>query len=52
MPILHKIETEEKLPNSFYGGTVTLILKPHKRLNKERELHTIFLMNMQKYSIK
>jgi hypothetical protein len=30
IPILHKIETEGTLPNSFYEATITLIPKPHK----------------------
>ena len=50
--IILQIETEVTFPNYFHESKITLILKPHKRLNKEREFQTIFLMNMQKYSIK
>jgi hypothetical protein len=37
LKLVHKIETEVTLPNSFYEATVTLIFKPH-RLNKEAGL--------------
>jgi hypothetical protein len=36
---LHKIETEETMPNSFNEATVTLISKQQK-LNKEKEFQT------------
>ena len=29
LKLLHKIETEGTLPNSFFKATITLILKPH-----------------------
>jgi hypothetical protein len=41
MPILlklfHEMETEGTLQNSFYEATVTLIPKPHKKTQQERE---------------
>lgn len=40
--IIAEIETEGTLLNSFYETTGTLIFKPAKRLNKERELLTNF----------
>jgi hypothetical protein len=40
LKILHKIETEGTLPNSFYEATITLIPEPHKKINQKRELQT------------
>ena len=40
--LFHKIETEGRLPNSFYESTVMLIPN-HTKTNKERELHINFL---------
>jgi hypothetical protein len=37
--IVHKIETEGTLPNSFYEATITLILKPHEDPTK-KEIQT------------
>jgi hypothetical protein len=34
LKLLHKIETEGTLPNSFYVATITLICKITKILNK------------------
>jgi hypothetical protein len=34
LKLLHKIETEGTLPNSFYEATITLISKPHKDLTQ------------------
>jgi hypothetical protein len=44
--LLHKIETESTLPNSFYEATITLILKPHKDPTKKENFRPIFLMNI------
>jgi len=43
--LFHKIEIDRALPNSFYEATNTLILKT-QRPNKEKELQTNFLMNI------
>jgi hypothetical protein len=40
LKLLHKIETEGLLHNSFYEATITLIPKPHKDPTKKRELQT------------
>ena len=36
LKLFHIIETEGTLPNSFYGATVTLILKSHKDSARKR----------------
>jgi hypothetical protein len=36
MEQLHKIETEEVLPNSFYEAISTLLAKPHKDPTKKK----------------
>ncbi len=41
-----KIETEEKLPNSFYEASITLIPKPDKDPIKKENYRPISLMNM------
>jgi hypothetical protein len=35
--IVHNIEIEETLPNSFYETTITLILKQHKDPTKKKK---------------
>jgi hypothetical protein len=40
--LLHKIETEEIIPNVLYGATVTLIPKPHKDPTKKKLLNFIY----------
>jgi hypothetical protein len=44
--LLHKIEAEGTLPNSFYEATVTLISKPQKDPTKIENFRPISLMNI------
>ena len=44
--LFHKIETEGKLPNSFYEVTISLIPKPHKDPTKKEKFRPISLMNI------
>ena len=44
--LLHKIETEGTLPNSFYELTITLIPKPQKDPTKIENFRPIYLMNI------
>ena len=50
MPILlkcfQKITEKERLPNSFYEATITLIPKPDKDNTKKENYRPISLMNM------
>jgi hypothetical protein len=46
LKLLHKIETEGTLPNSFYEATITLITKPHKDPTKKENFRPISLMNI------
>ena len=53
LKLLHKIETEGTLYNSFYEDTITLIPKPNKDPTKKRTSHQFLLrISVQKYSIK
>ena len=45
IPVLHKIEAESTLPNSFYEAAITLIPKPHKDPTKIENFRPISLMN-------
>jgi hypothetical protein len=44
--LLHKIETEGTLPNSFHETTIMLLPKPHKNPAKKENFRLIFLMNI------
>ncbi|KAL6082836.1 hypothetical protein STEG23_030388 [Scotinomys teguina] len=44
--LFHTIETEGKLPNSFYEATVTLIPKPHKDTTRKENYRPISLMKI------
>jgi hypothetical protein len=44
--LLHKIETEGTLPNSFYEATITLNHKPHKDPARKENFRPIFLLNI------
>jgi hypothetical protein len=46
LKLLHKIETEGTLPNTFYEATITLIPKPHKYPTKKENFRPISLMNI------
>ena len=46
LKLLHKIETEGTLPNSFYEATITLIPKPQKDPTKKEIFRPISLMNI------
>ena len=49
-PILHrlfeKIQTDGRLPNSFYGASIILIPKPDKDTTKKENFRPISLMNI------
>jgi hypothetical protein len=44
--LIHKIEAEGTLPNSFYEATITLILKPQKDPTKLENFRPISLTNI------
>jgi hypothetical protein len=44
--LLHKIEVEGTLPNSFYEATITLIPKPQKDPSKIKNFRPISLMKI------
>ena len=44
--LLHKIEAEVTLPNSFYEATITLIRNPQKYPTKKENYRTISLVNI------
>jgi hypothetical protein len=46
LKLLHKIETEGTLPNSFYEATITLIPNPQKDPTKIENFRPISLMNI------
>jgi hypothetical protein len=50
LTLIHKIEREGKLPNSFYEASITLIPKPDKDNSKKENYRPISLMNIHEKS--
>jgi hypothetical protein len=46
LKLLHEIEMEGKLPNTFYEASITLILKPGIDTSKKEHYRPISLMNI------
>ena len=46
LKLFQKIAVGEKLPNSFYEATITLIAKPEKDITKKENYRLISLMNI------
>ena len=52
LKLVHKIETEGILPNSFYEASITLISKSHKDPTKEENFRPIPFINIDEKILK